>query len=192
MERAFLDPGLGPFLVRHHPGLREAWNRVEQDDGRRVRGVLTLEAEPRAYGVAGRTVWTRRGRLACRWHYDRELAEGHFVSRPNIPTALAALFTNRGTMRLVDEGGQTRRIFQVEVHVRLPVVGLLAERAVLRGGLEMMDQEAALLTRFLAERAPQGRGSSPPGVPGSTANAATGWETPTLGPEQNPETGQGA
>lgn len=150
LERAFLDPALGSFLVDHHPGLRAAENRVERDDGRWVSGVLLLEAEPRAYRVAGREVWTRQGQLACRWRYDRQKGEGHFENHPSIPAALAALFSNHGTMRVLEgEGGTVVRVFEVEIEVRLPLIGRLAERAVFRGGKEMMDQEAALLARFI-------------------------------------------
>jgi len=155
LERAFLEPAFGSFLVVHHPGLRRAENRVDADDGRVVSGVLTLEAEPRAYKVAGRAVWTRQGVLCCHWRYDRERGEGRFENHPNIPATLKALFVNHGTMRVEEsEPGAVLRVFELEILVRLPVVGRLAERAVFRGGLEMMDQEARLLARFLVEQDP--------------------------------------
>jgi hypothetical protein len=62
---------------------------------------------------------------------------------------------NVGTIRFQDVGGQCERTMEGEIRLDLPFflkpVALLGEAVIQREGLKILDAEAAVMNRFLAE-----------------------------------------
>jgi hypothetical protein len=78
--------------------------------------------------------------------FDPARHEWRFTIRPKV---FASKFDADGVYRFREEGSATVRDVEVEVRVRVPVVGRLVEKAIGQGLVENLDAEARMLAEHL-------------------------------------------
>ena len=86
--------------------------------------------------------------IAC---FDPSGHEWTFEIRPNV---MKGRIDCRGRYRFVPDGNGTKRTVEVDLKVKVPLVGGRVEREIGKGLTETLEAEAELLTEFLAEREP--------------------------------------
>jgi hypothetical protein len=91
--------------------------------------------------------WVEHTTYDCSRHRgDHRIAPDHYADR------LRASYTTQ----LEEHGGVTRRLIEGELRVRFPLVGGRVERAIVSGLVEHAGLEAAVLVRWLTDRAEGG------------------------------------
>jgi hypothetical protein len=86
--------------------------------------------------------------------YDRNRKEMTFS---NVPTsnAISRMLVNTGTLRLRASGTRTERTLDGEIKLQLPFLlkplAMIGERLIHSEGLKILDAEAPVLNRFIAE-----------------------------------------
>ena len=68
------------------------------------------------------------------------------------PHVFHGRFVGRATMRYETEGGGCRRVIDVEVTVKVPIVGGRVEKAIGDGLVETLQAESRILSAYLDER----------------------------------------
>lgn len=128
-------------------GERRVTALVEHPDGsieRTVRYVLGAKLPAPVVAVIGETAsWDEIGR------FDPSTRTWVFEIRPHV---LAGRFECRGSYGFVPDGAGTRRVVEVDVRVKVPLVGRRVESEIRKGLTETLEAEAGLLEVFLAER----------------------------------------
>lgn len=86
--------------------------------------------------------------------YDKRAHRFTYTIHPNIPPAWSDKFTSRGTYTLTDApGGSTRRHIEVELVLKVPLIGGLAERYIAEQVKASFDEEARAIEAFARELA---------------------------------------
>lgn len=67
-----------------------------------------------------------------------------------VPKVFRGGFDAHGSYAFAPEGDGTKRIVEIDMRVKVPVVGRLVERAIRDGLVETLDAEARLLQEYLA------------------------------------------
>jgi hypothetical protein len=86
--------------------------------------------------------------------YDRNRKEMTFS---NVPTsqAISRMLVNTGTLRLRASGARTERTLDGEIKLQLPFLlkplAMIGERLIHSEGLKILDAEAPVLNRYIAE-----------------------------------------
>jgi uncharacterized protein DUF2505 len=83
--------------------------------------------------------------------YDRRAHRFTYEIEPNIPEAWRDRFVSRGTYSLAESGGRTQRRIEVEIVLKIPLLGGMAERYIAEQVKANFDQEARALERFAQE-----------------------------------------
>jgi hypothetical protein len=154
-EKLFLDPEYLAFLEKSVPNIQKIEILSREEAGPVVKRRVRYTPKPGAYKVGPKTVpapWTVFEEDSS---YDRERREMRFSNHPHIPAFLREKFTNTGVMSLVADGpARTRRTIRGDIHVRIFLLGRIAESVIHRAGAELIRQEAAALARYVVERRP--------------------------------------
>lgn len=86
--------------------------------------------------------------------YDKQQHRFTYTIHPNIPAAWSDKFVSQGTYTLAADGApRTRRHIEVELVLRIPLVGRIAERYIADQVRANFDQEARALESFARELA---------------------------------------
>jgi hypothetical protein len=152
VERALLHPDLARHILAALDRL-EAMDELERHETeteivRKVRFRPRYDVPSFARGAIRRemTEYVEASR------YDRRAHRLTYTIQPNIPAAWSDRFVSRGTYTLTeDPGPRTRRHIEVELVIKVPLVGGLAERYIAEQVKANFDQEARALEAFARE-----------------------------------------
>jgi len=152
VERAIFHPDLNAHLltvlVRVEAMEELERNETETEIVRKVRVRPRYEVPSFAKGAIRRemTEYVEASR------YDKRAHRFTYTIHPNIPAAWGDKFVSRGTYTLTeDPGPRTRRHIEVELTIKVPLVGGLAERYIAEQVKANFDQEARALEAFARE-----------------------------------------
>ena len=155
VERALLSDDYLPYLREHHGVLLEAELLEKKDEGARLRRKVRYRPKPVIEHIGTRKVPPEWFAFVESSTYDRATHTGSFT---NVPTSaqISAMLLNTGTLRLKDlGGGKTERTLEGEISLKLPfllkLVAPIAEGLIHREGLKILDAEAPVMNRFIAE-----------------------------------------
>ena len=150
LEKALLDPGLVSALATSVRGFKEIEETARTDEGgrvtRKLRVVANVEVPSFARGkiTPDMMMWTEEQT------YDRARKELSFRIIPNKESARGR-FDAHGTQRLVAEGTRSRREIRGEIHIKLTLIGGIAERFVAGEFQKNWADEAEVLRRQAAQ-----------------------------------------
>jgi hypothetical protein len=128
-------------------GERRVTKLEERPDGsihRVVRYKLGSQLPAPVVAVLGQTAtWDEIG------EFDPTTHEWTFEIKPHV---LGGRLQCHGRYTFVPDGDGTKRLVEVDLKVKVPVVGGRAEREIKKGLVETMDAEARLLADYLGSR----------------------------------------
>lgn len=154
VERAMLDPRYLDYLLQHHGVLLEVQSLERTEEGPLVRRRVRYRPRPVIPSVGPKQVPPEWFAFVEQSTYDRNRKEMTFS---NVPTsqAISRMLVNTGTLRLRASGSRTERTLDGEIKLQLPFLlkplAMIAERLIHAEGLKILDAEAPVLDRFLAE-----------------------------------------
>lgn len=154
VERAMLDPRYFEFLLKHHGVLLEVQPVEVKDDGDKVRRKVRYRPKPVIASIGPKKVPPEWFAFIETSTYDKKKKELTFS---NVPTShtISKMLVNTGTLRLRDMGGTTERTMEGEISLKLPLLmkplALIGEKVIQSEGLKILDGEAPVLNRFIAE-----------------------------------------
>lgn len=155
VERAMLDPRYFEFLLKHHGVLLEVQPVEVQDMGDKVRRKVRYRPKPVIATIGPKRVPPEWFAFIETSTYDKKKKELIFS---NVPTSntISKMLVNTGTLRLRDVGGgTTERTMEGEISLKLPLLmkplALIGEKVIQSEGLKILEGEAPVLNRFIAE-----------------------------------------
>ena len=155
VERAMLDPRYGEFLLKHHGVLLEVQALEVKDEGDKVRRKVRYRPKPVISTIGPKRVPPEWFAFIETSTYDKKKKELTFS---NVPTSntISKMLVNTGTLRLRDAGGGvTERTMEGEISLKLPLLmkplAMIGEKVIQSEGLKILDGEAPVLNRFIAE-----------------------------------------
>ena len=154
VERAMLDPRYPEFLLKHHGVLLEVQSLEVKDEGDTVRRKVRYRPKPVIASIGPKKVPPEWFAFVENSTYDKRKKELSFT---NVPTSnsISKMLVNTGTLRLKDVGGQTERTMDGEISLKLPFLmkplALIGEKVIRSEGLKILEGEAPVLNRFIAE-----------------------------------------
>ncbi|MBN1205208.1 MAG: hypothetical protein JXB05_09820 [Myxococcaceae bacterium] len=154
VERAMLDPRYFEFLLQHHGVLLEVQPLEVKDEGDKVRRKVRYRPKPVIATIGPKRVPPEWFAFIETSTYDKKKKELTFS---NVPTShtISKMLVNTGTLRLRDIGGMTERTMDGEISLKLPLLmkplALIGEKIIQSEGLKILDGEAPVLNRFIAE-----------------------------------------
>jgi hypothetical protein len=154
VERAMLDPRYPDFLLKHHGVLLEVQALELKDEGDKVRRKVRYRPKPVIASIGPKRVPPEWFAFVESSVYDKKRKELTFT---NVPTSnsISKMLVNSGTLRLRDMGATTERSMDGEISLKLPFLmkplALIGEKIIQSEGLKILDGEAPVLTRFIAE-----------------------------------------
>ena len=154
VERAMLDPRYLDYLLQHHGVLLEVQALERTEEGPLIRRRVRYRPRPVIPSVGPKKVPPEWFAFVEQSTYDRNRKEMTFS---NVPTshAISRMLVNTGTLRLRPSGGRTERMLEGEIKLQLPFLlkplAMIGERLIHAEGLKILDAEAPVLNRFLAE-----------------------------------------
>ena len=154
VERAMLDPRYADFLLQHHGVLLEVQTLEVKDEGDKVRRKMRYRPKPVIATIGPKRVPPEWFAFVETSTYDKKKKELSFT---NVPTSntISKMLVNTGTLRLRDVGGATERTMEGEISLKLPLLmkplAMIGEKVIQSEGLKILDGEAPVLTRFIAE-----------------------------------------
>ncbi len=155
VERAMLDDRYPEFLLKHHGVFLEAQQLEKKEEGNKVRRKVRYRPKPVIPSIGPKTVPPEWFAFIETSTYDRSRKELTFN---NVPTSnrISSLMVNTGVLKLKDVGGgQTERTLDGEISLKLPFLmkplAMIGERVIQAEGIKLLDAEASVLTRFIAE-----------------------------------------
>ncbi|KFE63251.1 hypothetical protein [Hyalangium minutum] len=154
VERAMLDPRYPDFLLKHHGVLLEVQQMEFKDEGDKVRRKVRYRPKPVIATIGPKRVPPEWFAFVETSIYDKKKKELAFN---NVPTSntISKMLVNTGTLKLRDVGGATERSMDGEISLKLPLLmkplALIGEKVIQSEGLKILDGEAPVLTRFIAE-----------------------------------------
>jgi hypothetical protein len=155
VERAMLDPRYFEFLLKHHGVLLEVQPVEVQDQGDKVRRKVRYRPKPVIATIGPKRVPPEWFAFIETSTYDKKKKELTFS---NVPTSntISKMLVNTGTLRLRDAGGgATERTMEGEISLKLPLLmkplALIGEKIIQAEGLKILEGEAPVLNRFIAE-----------------------------------------
>ena len=150
VERVVLDPRTTSVLPRYMPGIAKAQVLSREERGpitvvrKRFEPSMTLPAF--AKGVRpDMTQWVE----TVTWDHRR--CEARFEIDANVPDEWKRYFQAEGMYRLEDRGGDTLRVIEGDLSVRVPLMGSFAERYIVGVLRDMFAGEARALEACAAE-----------------------------------------
>lgn len=154
VERAMLDPRYPDFLLKNHGVLLEVQQLEFKDEGDKVRRKVRYRPKPVIATIGPKRVPPEWFAFVETSAYDKKKKELTFS---NVPTSntISKMLVNTGTLKLRDVGGMTERVMEGEISLKLPLLmkplALIGEKVIQSEGLKILDGEAPVLTRFIAE-----------------------------------------
>jgi hypothetical protein len=154
VERAMLDPRYLDYLLHHHGVLLEVQALERKEEGSLVRRRVRYRPRPVIPSVGPKEVPPEWFAFVEQSTYDRNRKEMTFS---NVPTSssISRMLVNTGTLRLRASGGRTERTLDGEIKLQLPFLlkplAMIGERLIHSEGLKILDAEAPVLNRFMAE-----------------------------------------
>jgi hypothetical protein len=154
VERAMLDPRYLDYLLQHHGVLLEVQALERKEEGPLVRRRVRYRPRPVISSVGPKQVPPEWFAFVEQSSYDRNRKEMTFS---NVPTshAISKMLVNTGTLRLRASGARTERTMEGEIKLLLPFLlkplAMIGERLIHSEGLKILDAEAPVLNRYLAE-----------------------------------------
>ncbi|HVP62762.1 MAG TPA: DUF2505 family protein [Myxococcaceae bacterium] len=154
VERAMLDPRYLDYLLQHHGVLLEVQALERTEEGSLVRRRVRYRPRPVIPSVGPKQVPPEWFAFVEQSTYDRNRKEMTFS---NVPTshAISRMLVNTGSLRLRPSGGRTERTLEGEIKLQLPFLlkplAMIGERLIHAEGLKILDAEAPVLNRYLAE-----------------------------------------
>jgi hypothetical protein len=154
VERAMLDPRYADFLLKHHGVLLEVQTLEVKEEGDKVRRKVRYRPKPVISSIGPKKVPPEWFAFIETSTYDKKKKELTFT---NVPTSnsISKMLVNTGTLRLRDVGGATERTMDGELSLKLPLLmkplALVGEKIIQSEGLKILDGEAPVLNRFIAE-----------------------------------------
>jgi hypothetical protein len=154
VERAMLDPRYFDFLLKHHGVLLEVEPLEVKDEGDKVRRKVRYRPKPVIATIGPKRVPPEWFAFVETSTYDKKKKELTFNNAPTSHT-ISKMLVNTGTLRLRDVGGATERTMDGEISLKLPLLmkplALIGEKIIQSEGLKILDGEAPVLNRFIAE-----------------------------------------
>jgi len=154
VERAMLDPRYFDFLLKNHGVLLEVQALEVKEEGDKVRRKVRYRPKPVIATIGPKRVPPEWFAFVETSTYDKKKKELTFT---NVPTShtISKMLVNTGTLRLRDVGGATERTMDGEISLKLPLLmkplAMIGEKIIQSEGLKILDGEAPVLTRFIAE-----------------------------------------
>jgi hypothetical protein len=154
VEKAILDERYVDFLLKHHPILLEAKLLERSDDGGTVKRKVRYLPKPVIRSVGPKEVPPEWFAFVESSTYDKAKKELTFQ---NVPTSekISKMLVNTGVLRLRDAGGQTERVMDGEINLKLPFLlkplAMIGEKIIQGEGLKILDAEVPVLNQFIAE-----------------------------------------
>jgi len=154
VERAMLDPRYLDYLLQHHGVLLEVQALERKEEGPLVRRRVRYRPRPVIASVGPKQVPHEWFAFIEQSTYDRNRKEMTFS---NVPTsqAISRMLVNTGTLRLRASGARTERTLDGEIKLQLPFLlkplAIIGERLIHSEGLKILDAEAPVLNRYIAE-----------------------------------------
>lgn len=154
VEQALAHPDYIPFLLKHHGVLLEAQVLELTDSGGRIQRKVRYRPKPVIRAIGPREVPPEWFAFIETSTYDRARRELHFQ---NVPTThgISKMMLNSGFLRLREVPGGCERTIDGEVKLVLPLLlkplALVGEKVISSEGLKILEGEAPVLNRFLAE-----------------------------------------
>ena len=154
VERAMLDPRYLDYLLQHHAVLLEVQALEHKEEGFLVRRRVRYRPRPVIPSVGPKQVPPEWFAFVEQSTYDRNRKEMTFS---NIPTsqAISRMLVNTGSLRLRPSGTRTERTLEGEIKLQLPFLlkplAMIGERLIHSEGLKILDAEAPVLNRWMAE-----------------------------------------
>ncbi len=156
VERAMLDDGFPAFLLQHHPKMMEAQVLSREDKGSIVTRKVRYRPKPIIESVGPKKIPPEYLAFVEESTFD---LEKHRFEFKNVPTVggVARHLSNRGAMAFRDVGGECERTTSGELDItNLPFLlrplGAIAERIIYGEAHKLLDQEAAVLQKFLESK----------------------------------------
>ncbi len=154
VERAMLDQRYLDFLLKHHGVLLEVQLLELKDEGDKVKRRVRYRPKPVIEAIGPKKVPPEYFAFVETSTYDKKKKELTFS---NVPTSntISKMLVNTGTLRLRDIGGATERTMDGEISLKLPLLmkplAMIGEKVIQSEGLKILDGEAPVLNRFIAE-----------------------------------------
>ena len=152
-EKLFLDAGYIPFLEKNVPNIQKIEALSVEEAGGVLKRRIRYSPKAGAYKVGPKTVptpWTVFEEVSTFNLAEHAIT---FSNHPQIPQMLRDKFSNTGSLSLSADGARTRRVIKGDIHVKIFLVGKIAERIIHKAGVDLIEQEAAAMKKFIAERA---------------------------------------
>ena len=155
VERAMLDPRYLDYLLQHHGVLLEVQALERKEEGPLVRRRVRYRPRPVIASIGPKKVPPEWFAFVEQSTYDRNRKEMTFS---NVPTSgsISKMLVNTGTLRLRASGGRTERTLDGEIKLLLPFLlkplAGIGERVIHSEGLKILDAEAPVLDRYIAEQ----------------------------------------
>jgi hypothetical protein len=155
VEKALLSDDYLLFLLKHHGVLLEVQLLDKKEDGSKVTRKVRYRPKPVIESIGPKTVPPEWFAFVESSTWDKSTHIGRFTNTPT-SNKISSMLLNTGTIRLRDAGGgKTDRTMDGEINLKLPfLLKLLApigEAVIQREGLKILDNEAPVMNRFIAE-----------------------------------------
>jgi Protein of unknown function (DUF2505) len=154
VEQAMLDPRYLDYLLQHHGVLLEVQPLERTEEGPLVRRRVRYRPRPVIPSVGPKQVPPEWFAFVEQSTYDRKKKEMTFS---NVPTSgsISRMLINTGKLRLRPSGSGTERTVEGEIKLQLPFLlkplAMVGERLIHGEGLKILEAEAPVLDRFVAE-----------------------------------------
>ncbi|MCD6497984.1 MAG: DUF2505 family protein [Deltaproteobacteria bacterium] len=151
LEQAMFAEDLPAFLQEHMPSLKGIEVLERQDSENAIQRKVRYEPVPLIKKVGPKKVppeamiWVEQSK------YDRSRHEMTFENMPTHPK-VKNLMTNKGTVRLMASGSGSMRVLEGELKVSVPLLGRVAEKIIFKTAGKVVEEEAAALKKFIAEK----------------------------------------
>jgi len=152
-EKLFLDPAYLEFLEKNVPNIQKIEPLESKEEGGVLRRKVRYSPKAGAYKVGPKTVPTPWTVFDEESQFTRASHSLSFTNHPHIPQMLRDKFTNVGSLTLVADGpNRVKRTIRGEIHVKIFLIGRIAEKIIYKAGTELIEQEAAALKKYIAEK----------------------------------------
>jgi hypothetical protein len=155
VQSALLSDEYLQFLLKHHGVLLEVQLLEKKENGDNVSRKVRYRPRPVIEAIGTKKVPPEWFAFVESSTWDKKSKSGQFTNTPT-SNKINSMLLNSGTIRLRDGGnGKTVRTMEGEISLKLPfLLKLLApigEAVIHREGLKILDNEAPVMNRFIAE-----------------------------------------
>jgi hypothetical protein len=155
VQNALLSEEYLQFLLKHHGVLLEAQLLERKDAGDTITRKVRYRPKPVIEAIGTKKVPPEWFAFVESSTWDKKANSGKFTNTPT-SNKISSMLVNTGTIRLRDGGnGKTVRTMEGEIALKLPfllkLLAPLGEAVIHREGLKILDNEAPVMNRFIAE-----------------------------------------